>query len=180
MSTECKTRLEVQKILKANISTGLTKLNQTGWAIQEFANASFVKNDKVILLNLISADRAGWQITSYGISGNSLQKSDEWIELQSWQVHVILKRNDNITDASILAEDVCQMLIAWFNGYGCEYFRKYGLSNLLIDKENIFVYNDNSDLYQKRCVFTVKILVPKVINWTEDSLEALVPKILPV
>jgi hypothetical protein len=35
-------------------------------------------------------------------------------------------------------------------------------------------------LYQKRAVFTVKIIVPKEISAGEIELDALVPKIYPV
>ena len=178
MSELCRSRFEVQTILRANILAGLAALGQNGWGVMEFANASFQKSDKIVLMNLINASRVGWQSDSAG--GEPFTRRDEWIEEQSWQLHFILKRTDETDDTSIVAEDIAQMMIAWFNGKGCEFFRNYGIANLVIDTESIFVYNDDSDLYQKRCVFTVKIQVPKEINWAETPLEAILPKIKPV
>jgi hypothetical protein len=54
------------------------------------------------------------------------------------------------------------------------------MSSLRIDADAIFVYNDNSYLYQKRAVFTVKIEVPKEMKSEDIELDALLPKILPV
>lgn len=181
MSVECKNRLEVQTILRANILEGLRQLHkdEDGWGVMEFANASFQKHDRIILMNLIRAERVGWQSQRYG-GADEFHRTDEWIEQQSWQLHVILKRTNDTEDTAFLAEDMCQQLIAWFNGPGCDFFRRHGMANLVIDTENILVYNDNSDLYQKRCVFTVKIQVPKELTFGCDELEAVKPDIMPV
>lgn len=171
MSSENKTRLEVQKIFRTNLLTALEKLNLEGWDVMEFANASFQKADKIILYNLINVDRLSWNGVNYEVdkeTGN-FARIDEWLEQQMWQISVICKRTDDTDDSDILAEDVANWLIAWFNGLGCELFRRNGMANLTIDNETVFVYNDNSNLYQKRAVFTVKIQVPKKQKYEQES-----------
>ena len=58
--------------------------------------------------------------------------------------------------------------------------KKRGLAPLIIDDKLIFVYNDNSEIYQKRAVFTVKVQVPKELTMSEVEMEVLLPKIKPV
>lgn len=171
MSSENKTRLEVQKILRSNILTALDKLKLEGWGVMEFANASFQKADKIILYNLINVDRLSWNGVEYGINSETgeFERIDEWLEQQMWQISVICKRTDDTDDADILAEDIANRLIAWFNGLGCDLFRRNGMANLIVDNETVFVYNDNSNLYQKRSVFTVKIQVPKKQKYEQES-----------
>jgi len=163
MSVSNKSRLEVQKALIEAISNGLTSYGITGWGVMEFANASFAKADKVILVNCVRAERLGWQGNKYetNVSTGLLDRKDDWIELQHWQIHSICKRKGIENADSILPEDMADWLITWFNGPGSEVLRKKGIVNERIDFVNIIVYNDDSDLYQKRAVFTVKIQVPK-------------------
>ena len=58
--------------------------------------------------------------------------------------------------------------------------KRRGLAPLIIDDKLIFVYNDNSEIYQKRAVFTVKVQVPKELTMSEVEMEVLLPKIKPV
>ena len=58
--------------------------------------------------------------------------------------------------------------------------RKRGLAPLIVDDKLIFVYNDNSEIYQKRAVFTVKVQVPKELIMAEEGLDAIKPDIKPV
>lgn len=177
MSEANKTRFEVQAILGDNLMAALTQFGLTNWGVAEFANPSLQNMNGVVLMNYLKSNRFGWQ----GDSIDSLLiEHQEWMEIQSWQIHCIAKRTDSTTDSSILAEDVASDLIAWFNGHGCKYFRERGLSNLVIDANSILVYNDNSNLYQKRAVFTVKIVVPKEITSTVDELTQIQPNIMPV
>lgn len=161
MSAENKTRFEIQTIIKKNLATALDKLHLEGWDIMEFANASFEKADKILLYNLISVARLSWNGVKYETVDGKYMRVDEWLEQQMWQIHVICKRTDDIDDDSIVAEDVANRLVAWYNGLGCDLLRVEGVANVTIDTDSIFVYNDNSGLYQKRVVFTVKIQVPK-------------------
>lgn len=180
MSTANKNRFEVQKIVRDNIIAGLTALGYTGWDVMEFANASLQKADKVILMNLIRTIRVGWQSGRYVQVSNAMKRVEEWIDEQSWQLHIICKRTDTTGVDDAIAEDVAENLITYLNGPGSESLRKSGVAPLRIDSKNIIVYNDNSDLYQKRCVFTVKIQVPKELTFGCDELEAIKPDIMPV
>ena len=184
MSTAYKTRLDVQTILRTVILDGLTQLGQTGWGCMEFANASFQKADKIILLNLISTSRLGWQGGDYAMvtidEDEKVRRKEELIELQSWQVHTILKRDSTTNDNSILAEDIASMLISWFNGPGAQALRSNGVATERVDAENLIVYNDNSDLYQKRAVFTVKLQVPKELTIVQNVVDILHPDTMPV
>lgn len=180
MSDMKKNRLEVQAILKSCIEDGLAFMQRQGWAVMEFANASFQRADKVVLLNLVGSRRVGWQGRSYGVKNNELTRHDNWFEEQRWQVHCICKRTQSAKPDDEFPEDACSDLIAWLNGRGCDVLRRSKISNLRIDSDSIFVYNDNSDLYQKRAVFTVKVVVPKEVSAGEIEVDALVPKIFPV
>ena len=179
MSTANKNRLEVQKILRDNIIAGMTALGYTGWGVMEFANASMQKADKVVLMNLIRNNRVGWQGHRYEDVANAFKRVDEWIDEQSWQLHIICKRTATTTVADVLPEDVADNLITWFNGVGADLFRKSGVAPLRIDYSSVIVYNDNSDLYQKRAVFTVKIQVPKELTTNQDEMTPKNPYVLP-
>lgn len=180
MSYENKTRLEVQTVIRDNILDAFRFLRKEGWGVMEFANASFQKADKVVLMNYAASRRVGFQAHTHEMDGNDFMRVDSWIEEQSWQIHCVCKRPTNSANIQETAEDMANLLVAWFNGRGCDFFRKYGMSNLRIDSDAIFVYNDNSDLYQKRAVFTVKIVVPKEMKAEDIGLDVLIPKILPV
>ena len=180
MSEKMKSRLEVQKIVRDNILSGFEALGLSGWDVKEFANAHMTKADKVVLMNYIRTRRVGWQGRSYSGEGAYFKKTEDWIDEQHWQIHCIAKRPSNPNASSILAEDMADMLIAWFNGDGAAMFKRSGIGMLLIDTDSIIVYNDNSDLYQKRSVFTLKIQVPKELTTDSIPLDAIVPKILPV
>ena len=106
---------------------------------------------------------------------------EKWIDQQSWQVQIILKRKRKIDGSSILAEDIANNLAAWFNSaHGVIAMKKRGLAPLIVDDKLIFVYNDISEIYQKRAVFTVKVQVPKELIVAEEGLDAIKPDIKPV
>lgn len=180
MSEECKNRYEIQRILTSCLSAGLDAYvgSDNGFGIMEFAQASFLNADRIILYNLIRAKRVGWQqvITD----ANTGKRTDSWIEEQSWQIHSILKSSKNPKITDILATDVAEMLVTWFNGLGCNMLRKSGIACLRIDSDQILVYNDDSELYQKRAVFTVKIQVPKKLSVGEVFVDAVMPDIKPI
>lgn len=180
MSDAKRNKLEVIKVIKDNIESALTAFGHDGWGVMEFANASFQNYDKVILMNLVRTKRVGWQAAYYPVEDNELKRRDEWIEEQSWQITCIRKRDGAVGVSTVLPEDMSSDLVTWFNGRGCDIFRRSNMANLRIASDAIFVYNDNSDLYQKRAVFTVKIQVPKELTIGEVEVDTLVPKIYPV
>ena len=180
MSELKKSRLEVQAILKSCIEDGLAFMKRTGWAVMEFANASFQKADRVVLMNLVGTRRVGWQGRSHSLKDGGLIAKEEWIEEQRWQIHCVCKRGQSASPNDEYPEDACSDLVTWFNGMGCDKLRTHGMANLRIDSDSIFVYTDNSDLYQKRAVFTVKIQVPKEVTTGQDAVDAIIPDVEPI
>ena len=177
-----KTRYEVQRILRSVALSGLEALGYSGWNVVEFANPEFINFDKVVTLQLMRERRVGWQGFSYGAADNAsmLNRKDEWLSEQHWQFQLLMKRPKNPTAETPMAEDIADSLVAWLNGAGMAKLREGGVAPLRIDGTTIFVYNDNSDLYQKRAVFTVKIQVPKEMVYGENALEVIKPDIEPV
>ena len=181
MSSENKNRIEVQDALIAVIEEGLALLQYTGWTVMEYAPSQFASFDKVISLQLLRSRNAGWQGHEDRMVDGRPVTVEKWIDQQSWQVQIILKRKRRIDGSSILAEDIANNLAAWLNSaHGVMAMRKRGLAPLIVDDKLIFVYNDNSEIYQKRAVFTVKVQVPKELTMSEVEMEVLLPKIKPV
>ena len=181
MSKENKNRIEVQDALIATIEEGLALLQYTGWMVMEYAPSQFASFDKVISLQLLRSRNAGWQGHEDRMVDGKPVTVEKWIDQQSWQVQIILKRKRKIDGSSILAEDIANNLAAWLNSaHGVIAMKKRGLAPLIVDDKLIFVYNDNSEIYQKRAVFTVKVQVPKELTMSEVEMEVLLPKIKPV
>ena len=180
MSVENKNRLEVQEVLKDCIEEGLKRFGYARWSVKEFANASFQNADGVVLMNRLRSHRVGWQANRYTIDADDLARVDELIDEQHWQLSVIKKRSNTTTADDALAEDVADNLVTWFNGVGCEWLRGRGVASLRIDADSVIVYNDNSDLYQKRTVFTVKLQVPKEVKQEQAEMEAVKPRLMPI
>ena len=181
MSKENKNRIEVQDALIATIEEGLALLQYTGWTVMEYAPSQFASFDKVISLQLLRSRNAGWQGHEDRMVDGKPVTVEKWIDQQSWQVQIILKRKRKIDGSSILAEDIANNLAAWLNSaHGVIAMKKRGLAPLIVDDKLIFVYNDNSEIYQKRAVFTVKVQVPKELTMSEVEMEVLLPKIKPV
>ena len=181
MSKENKNRIEVQDALIATIEEGLALLQYTGWTVMEYAPSQFASFDKVISLQLLRSRNAGWQGHEDRMIDGKPVTVEKWIDQQSWQVQIILKRKRRIDGSSILSEDIANNLAAWLNSaHGVVAMKKRGLAPLIVDDKLIFVYNDNSEIYQKRAVFTVKVQVPKELTMSEVEMEVLLPKIKPV
>ena len=181
MSKENKNRIEVQDALIATIEEGLALLQYTGWTVMEYAPSQFASFDKVISLQLLRSRNAGWQGHENRMVDGKPVTVEKWIDQQSWQVQIILKRKRRIDGSSILAEDIANNLAAWLNSaHGVIAMKRRGLAPLIVDDKLIFVYNDNSEIYQKRAVFTVKVQVPKELTMSEVEMEVLLPKIKPV
>ena len=62
----------------------------------------------------------------------------------------------------------------------CDEFRKNRCANLRIDPSSVIVYNDDSDIYQKRAVFTMRLQVPKEYSYGQDFLDTIKPDIEPI
>ena len=181
MSKENKNRIEVQDALIATIEEGLALLQYTGWMVMEYAPSQFASFDKVISLQLLRSRNAGWQGRENRMIDGKPVTVEKWIDQQSWQGQIILKRKRRIDGSSILAEDIANNLAAWLNSaHGVIAMKRRGLAPLIVDDKLIFVYNDNSEIYQKRAVFTVKVQVPKELIMAEEGLDAIKPDIKPV
>ena len=183
MSEQLKTKYEVIKILRDTLIEGMSMLGMSGWGVMEYGQASFEKADKIILLNNIRNERVGWQAVRYPVAGpqDILHRRDEWIEEQTWQAHVVLKRTTAPVSASTeTAEDVADKLVAWLNGAGMGLLRNSGVAPLRIDTNTIFVYNDDSAVYQRRATFSVKVQVPKELTYRQDDMDTVIPKVMPV
>lgn len=179
---ESKGRYAVQKILRSVLLSGIEAIGETGWNVVEFGNPEFINFDKVLTMQLLRQKRVGWQGWDYEASVNvrKLDRKDEWITEYHWQVQILLKRPEVISEETVVAEDVADAMITWMNGPGLNAFRLKGVAPLRIDGASVFVYNDNSDLYQKRAVFTVKIQVPKEMVTGENVLAQIKPDVKPV
>lgn len=153
---------KIFKILRDITILGLNSVGITDDVdVRRFAQANFNHGDKLILLNCIRTSREGWQAFKYRPTDESLKRNDEWLELQDWQFSSIKRMRQEDNEDTISAVDIANSLIAWFNGPGSLELRNYGIANLLIDPTSIMIYNDDSDLYQRRPVFTMSIYVPK-------------------
>lgn len=171
MSELNKRRYEVQAILKSAVEAGLAATTEAAeaarWKVAEFGNAALVRADGIILMRFIGTRERGWQWNRDGEDADTEEAHK--IEEQRWQLHFIRKRAANDGDDSYVVSDIASNIQSWFNGRGCDYLRKYNMSNSRIDSERILEYNDDSDLYQKRAVFTLNIFVPKIITTTKGD-----------
>lgn len=175
MSDSMKLENEVFKILRDSSIEGLEFVlgKNNGVGVMRFAQASFTYSDNIILLNHILTDREGWQSVRYGNVQGIEKRTDEWLENQHWQFTALKRMRQEDTVDTLSADDLANALIIWFNGKGIYDLKSRGLSNLLIDPHEIFVYNDDSNLYQRRIVFTMKVLVSKEFSTRVDTVDSL-------
>lgn len=164
MSAENKSRLEVQKLLRESILEGLSALGVKGWEVMEYSQPNFTNGDKVVLMNMKEGKRIGWQGRKYLTDGEEFKRIEEWIDEQSWELHMVAKRKIKTTGSEILAEDVASALVTWFSGPGVASLRNRGLAPLRVSSKDVVVYDDDNDIHQKRAVFTMKIQVPKQVT----------------
>lgn len=174
MSATMPSEYEVFKMLRECTISGLTKFGVLdGLDVRRFAQANIANGDKLVLLNLIGSERIGWQAFRYANSPLSLKRTDEWIEEQEWQFSFIKLMRNSDTVTTVTADDLCNICIAWFNGEGNLLIRSKGIACLPIDPHSVMVYNDESDLYQRRPVFTMNLQVPKNFTANTDGTEIL-------
>ena len=167
MSDANKTKYEVIKIIRSVVLKGFTEMDIAGFDCVEFGQPSIQNMDRVVTCRLAKIEEVGWQRFSYNWSGR--KRKDEWIEQQSWQLQTIMKRSGAaVTKDTLTSEDVSGMLRVWLNGPGNERFRMKGCASLRIDPLTVFVYNDDSELYQRRVAFTMKLQVPKELSFGQE------------
>lgn len=174
MSAELRGEYEVLALIRSCIIEGLKTYGiDSGIDVRMFAQANFNHGDKLVLLNLINTKRCGRQMTDY-VGGNTndvYSRRDSWIEERTYQVSVMKKMNKDDDENTVTAEDISMRLISWFNGLGLDWLRENGLSCYPIDPNSIIVYNDDSDLYQRRPVFAVTVIVNKSFKLAQPDIK---------
>lgn len=185
MSAEMRNEYEVFKILRECILEGLSVMGiADGVDVRRFAQANLSHGDKLVLINFAKNGRAGWQSAKYENEsetyGSQKNRIDRWIEEQTYQISVLKRMQKDDSTDTISAEDISTRLITWFNGRGLDWLRKHNISNYLIDPNSIIVYNDDSDLYQRRPVFNVTLVVNKQFKIEEPDLDILGVKTKPI
>ena len=172
MSEANRTKFEVQKIIRDILlegleNTGMQPTSGSGkkeWDVLEFAQASFTNADKIVLIDFVCADRVGFQGFDYKAENGQANatRTDDWLEEQTWNIHTLLKmKPSESTESALTCIDAANMLISWMNGPGAMKMLSKKIGVLRIDQSRIFVYNDDSELYQRRAVFPLKIQVAK-------------------
>lgn len=185
MSDSMKTKYEVQKILSDCIKEGLVTfgikktvdgVDSSLFDVIEYGQPKMWQMDRCIAINYMRHERIGWQGVSYVSGAWGMTRVDDIIEQQTWYIHVVMKRKESDpspTLSTITTEDVMSYIISWFNGPGQEMLRRNKVSSLRLDPADIIVYNDNSDVYQKRAVIKMNLLVPKEFSFGQEHLVAL-------
>lgn len=168
-----KSKYDVLKLISDNIKMGLAAFGQQvsdgkggpGWKVMEGNQQSFKNVDQVVLLTNLKNDRVGWQSKGYVMNEETkvADRCESWIEQQEWEIKALLNRTTGpVTGDTMTSDDICLMLISWFNSVGCEEFRKNRCANLLINPRDVKTYNDSSDVSQYRSSFVLKLQVPKM------------------
>ena len=175
MSELMKGEFEVFKTLRDCAMLGLAAFGIDKTEVQRFAQAIMEHADRIVLLNLVGHGRYGWQYRTYSTSEltGKIGRNENWIDEQSWQVSTLKRMRNSDTESTASADDVAECLVTWFNGKGLEYLRTKGMSTLPIDPREIMVYNDDSSLYQRRPVFNMTVLVPKMFSTETPKVVAL-------
>ena len=185
MSAERMGEYEVFALLRTCLMNGLSEFGiSTGVDVRRFAQANFNHGDKLVLLNLVKTARVGWQARSYGMAEfdkvDKFARKDSWIEEQTYQVSCIKKMLKTDDETTLTAEDMSTSLITWLNGRGLDWLREHELSCYPIDPNSIIVYNDDSDLYQRRPVFSVTVIVNKSFKVAHPDVEVVGVETMPV
>lgn len=173
MSETFKTKYEVSKLIRENILKGLAAFglpiraegSTEGWDCIESDQPSFKNENRIVTFYLENVERIGWQGYSkeYDKDTDTFTVTDNWIELQTWKVNVLLKRKDGPTTTdNITTNDVASMLIAWFNRLGVVEFRKHYCANFFIQLKELHNYKGTADVPQWTSSFPLKLQVPKM------------------
>lgn len=183
MSAEMRGEYEILALLRSCVLEGLKVFGiEQGVDVRRFAQANFNHGDKLVLINLVKTNRVGWQYVKYGMlsTEKDLNRTDKWIEEQVYQISCIKRMLKSDDETTITAEDISTSLITWFNRRGLDWLRDHGLSSYPIDPNSIKVYNDDSDLYQRRPVFNITIIVNKSFKTAQDSTDILGDETKPI
>lgn len=182
MSAEMKSENEVFRTLRQGCLNCLSAFGYSGVDVQRFAQSNMNYTDDTVLFHMIEHHREGWQWRSFGADSTTgaLKRADEWIDRQTWMVETLKRMRNGDGVDTVTADDIAQALIVWFNGRGLDWLRTQGLSTLPIDPTEIIVYNDDSQLYQRRPVFMMDVLVPKLWKSPEKPVTALEVETYPV
>lgn len=162
MGSEFRTRLDVQRVLRSVIKEGMAENGYPDFECLEYADAIIATYDRAVFMNHMPSKRVGFQKWTYRGIPNSqwLVRRDEWIDEQTWKLHVLCKASDS----EVYSEDVAQVLVAWLNGPGSISLRKSRIGVLRVFQSDVSSYNDDSDLFQKRTVVDVTIQVPMAME----------------
>lgn len=188
MNENFKNRYTIQKILIANILDGIDRMGfqpaegstEKAWGVMEFAQASFNNADKIVLVDFARTNNVGFQGRAYTNQNGQALRTDDWLEDQTWMIHTIKRvMPSDVSDSLITCEDMADILVSWFNGQGAIELKNLGIGTLRIDQSHIFVYNDESELYQKRAAFPLRIQVPKEISVLVSKVSAWTSGIYP-
>lgn len=185
MSAELRGEYEVFSILRRCLLRGLSDLGiSEGVDVRRFAQANFNHGDRLVLINFVKTGRVGWQARSYGMrtlgAVDKYSRIDSWIEEQTYQISCIKRMRKTDDETTLSAEDMSTLLISWLNGRGLDWLRENGLSCYPIDPNSIIVYNDDSDLYQRRPVFSVTIIVNKSLKVEQPDVDSIDVETLPI
>lgn len=185
MSAEKRGEYEILSLLRSCVIEGLSTFGiGSGVDVRRFAQANFNHGDKLVLLNLVKTNRVGRQTERYGNAiiqqESKFARTDEWIEEQTYQISCIKKMLKTDSENTVTAEDISSDLITWFNGRGLDWLREHNLSCYPIDPNSIIVYNDDSDLYQRRPVFNVTVIVNKSFKLAAPCTDVLGVETKPV
>lgn len=193
MSEMFKLRYEVVAILKENIIKGMEafglpiteKPGDHGWIVMESDQPAFRNADNAVLFHLEHVERIGWQgdHREYNKETGKYDVIDCFIEQQIWKIRVLCKRTTkpiSDDDIPVLASDVTEMLIAWFNRLGCMEFRKHNMANLFVQMKDVRTYKDRSDVNQWTTEFPLKLQVVKQFETEIDTADPVYGGAVPI
>lgn len=182
MSYECKTRFEVQKIVRDNILAGMEAygIDASAFTVMEAKQTPPTAKTDFITFVMTGKKRAGWPMVKYGGLGDDFSRIEEFIEMQDWSVSVVKRRRQGEAIDEMSADDLLAVLTEWFNGMGCFEFRRSGVSCLLVQAEEDKKVKDDSSLTQNPSAIRLTLCVPKRLKIRHKIAEVAKPDIMPV
>ena len=168
--------------LRKHLIDALDVFGTTGFSVQRFAQAEFTGQDGLVLLAHTGTTKEGfeWCKDKWDADTATLNAAYGWLESHTYDVTILKRMRRDDGEDTITGEDVACQLINWLNGPGVEKLLADGISILRIDGDALMLYNDDSDLYQRRVVFEMKIVLNKGFTMAEPSLDILGVKTKPI
>ena len=138
--------------------------------------------DRVVLMHLLGHSKIGWQAARYypSATASGLKRAEEWVDEQHWSVSVLKRMQQDDTASTVTADDIALALVTWFNGPGLDWLRTKGMATLPIDPTEIMVYNDDSQLYQRKPFFEMVVQVPRAYVMATNEVSGLEVETHPV